>query len=113
MPRGRVDDRAASRERSAGTTTQGSPALGHHVQFSRSGAPSRHRAQGYRCGGQVDAGDLDDGLPRGFLAFAIVEVWLELRLNWTCELPELRGEELPCDLVSELRRLEVPTGRGL
>jgi len=31
---------------------------------------------------QVDAGDLDDGLPRGFLAGAIVEVWVALRLNW-------------------------------
>ena len=29
-----------------------------------------------------DAGDLDDGLPRGFLAGAIVEVWVALRLNW-------------------------------
>jgi hypothetical protein len=33
-------------------------------------------------GGEVDAGDLDDGLPRGFLAGAIVEVWVALRLNW-------------------------------
>ncbi len=31
---------------------------------------------------QVHAGDLDDGLPRGFLAGAIVEVWVALRLNW-------------------------------
>jgi hypothetical protein len=31
---------------------------------------------------QVDARDLDDGLPRGFLAGAIVEVWLALHLNW-------------------------------
>ena len=44
---------------------------------------------------QVDAGDLDDGLPRGFLAGAIVEVWVALRLNWACELPLSRGEELP------------------
>ena len=33
-------------------------------------------------GRQVDAGDLDDGLPRGFLVGAIVEVWLALRLDW-------------------------------
>ena len=33
-------------------------------------------------GGEIDAGDLDDGLPRGFLAGAIVEVWVALRLNW-------------------------------
>jgi hypothetical protein len=38
---------------------------------------------------------LDDGLPRGFLAGAIVEVWVTLRLNWACELPLSRGEELP------------------
>ena len=34
------------------------------------------------CGREIDARDLDDGLPRGFLAGAIVEVWVELRLNW-------------------------------
>jgi hypothetical protein len=33
-------------------------------------------------GRQVDAGDLDDGLPRGFLVGAIEEVWVELHLNW-------------------------------
>ena len=31
---------------------------------------------------EIDARDLDDGLPRGFLAGAIVEVWVALRLNW-------------------------------
>jgi hypothetical protein len=31
---------------------------------------------------QVHAGDIDDGLPRGFLAGSVVEVWLALRLNW-------------------------------
>jgi hypothetical protein len=31
---------------------------------------------------QVRAGDLDDGLPRGFLAGVIVEVWLLLHLDW-------------------------------
>ena len=36
---------------------------------------------------------LDDSLPRGFLAGAIVEVWVALRLNWACELPLSRGEE--------------------
>lgn len=30
---------------------------------------------------QDDAGDSDDGLPCGFLAGAIVEVWVELRHN--------------------------------
>jgi len=44
---------------------------------------------------KIDARDLDDGLPRGFLAGAIVEVWVALRLNWACELPLSRGEELP------------------
>ncbi len=33
-------------------------------------------------GRQIDARDLDDGLPRSFLVGAIVEVWLELHLNW-------------------------------
>jgi hypothetical protein len=45
------------------------------------GAPSGHRAQGW-CGRKIDARNLDDGLPRGFLAGAIVEVWLALHLNW-------------------------------
>ena len=45
------------------------------------GAPSGHRAQGV-LGGEIDAGDLDDGLPRRFLAGAIVEVRVALRLNW-------------------------------
>jgi len=40
--------------------------LCHHVDSARSGASSGHRAQGC-CGGDVDAGDRDDGLPRGFL----------------------------------------------
>ena len=45
-----------------------------------SGARSRNRTQVCRLG-EVDAGDFDDGLPSGFLAGAIVEVWLALRLN--------------------------------
>ena len=32
-------------------------------------------------GRQVDTRDLDDGLPRGFLAGVIVEAWVVLRLN--------------------------------
>ncbi len=36
---------------------------------------------------EIDARHLDDGLPRGFLSGAIVEVWVTLRLNWACELP--------------------------
>ena len=44
---------------------------------------------------EIDAGHLDDGLPRGFLSGAIVEVWVTLRLNWACGLPLSRGEELP------------------
>ena len=31
---------------------------------------------------EIDARDLDDGLPGGFLAGAIVDVWVALRLNW-------------------------------
>ena len=31
---------------------------------------------------EIDARDIDDGLPGGFLVGAIVEVWVELRLNW-------------------------------
>ena len=41
-----------------------------------------HRTPLRGLGGQVDAGDIDDGLPRGFLAGAIEEVWLALLLNW-------------------------------
>ncbi len=34
------------------------------------------------CGREIDAGDLGDGLPRGFLAGAIEKVRVALRLNW-------------------------------
>ena len=44
-------------------------------------APPGHRGQGCWLR-QVHAGDLDDGLPRGFLAGAIVKVWLALHLDW-------------------------------
>jgi hypothetical protein len=33
-------------------------------------------------GGKIDAGDIDDSLPRSFLAGAIVQVRVALRLNW-------------------------------
>ena len=46
-------------------------------------------------GREIDARDLDDGLPGGFLAGAIEKVRVALRLNWACELPFSRGEELP------------------
>ena len=62
---------------------------------------------------QVDAGDTDDGLPRGFLVGAIVKVRVAHRLNWAGELLGRRGEELPRDVGSELRCLEVATSRGL
>ena len=55
--------------------------IGHRNHFAATGAPSGHRARGCWVR-QVDAGDLDDGLPRGFLARAIVEVWLALHLDW-------------------------------
>jgi hypothetical protein len=55
--------------------------IGYRDPLAATGAPSGHRAQGCWVR-QVDAGDLHDGLPRGFLAGAIVEVWLALRLNW-------------------------------
>ncbi len=42
---------------------------------------SGHSAQGCWVR-QVDAGDLDDGLPCGFLAGTVVEVWVTLHLNW-------------------------------
>lgn len=42
----------------------------------------RHRGRRGFDRRQVDASDLDHGLPRGFLAGAIVEVWVALRLNW-------------------------------
>ena len=50
---------------------------------------------------QVDAGDFDDGLPRSFLAGAIVKMWVAHRLNWAGELLGRRGEELPRDVGSE------------
>ena len=62
---------------------------------------------------QVDAGDTDDGLPRGFLVGAIEKVWVAHRLNWAGELLGRRGEELPRDVGSELRCLEVSTGGHL
>src|SRR5579859_1614574 len=62
---------------------------------------------------QVDTGDTDDGLPRGFLVGAIVKVWVAHRLNWASELLRRRGEELPRDVGSELRCVEVATSRGL
>ncbi len=45
--------------------------------------------------GKVDARDLDDGLPRGFLVGTIVKVWVAHRLDWAGELHGRRGEELP------------------
>ena len=38
------------------------------------------RRRGFE-GREIDARDLDDGLPRSFLAGVIVEVWLALHLN--------------------------------
>ena len=85
------------RERSAGTATENWPAhSGRYVQLSRDRIlPQDTALKGAAAGGKVDAGDLDDGLPRGFLAGAIVEVWVAHRFNWACELPLSRGEELP------------------
>ncbi|MGO9808102.1 MAG: hypothetical protein ACLPKH_15480, partial [Rhodomicrobium sp.] len=51
------------------------------VAFDRYQRSSGHRGQGCWVR-QVDARDLDDGPPRGFLAGAIVEVRVALRLNW-------------------------------
>jgi hypothetical protein len=34
------------------------------------------------CGREIGARDLDDGLPRGFLAGAIMKVRVALHLNW-------------------------------
>ena len=42
----------------------------------------RHRAVKDAWLRQVHARDLDDALPCGFLAGAMVEVWVALRLNW-------------------------------
>ena len=50
------------------------------ISSAATGGPSGRRAQRW-CGRKIDAGDLDDGLPRGFLIGAIVEVWLALHLN--------------------------------
>jgi hypothetical protein len=67
---------------------------GRRNHFAATGAPSGQRTQGCWAR-QVGARDLDDGPPRGFLTGAIVEVRVALRLNWACELPLSRGEELP------------------
>ena len=42
----------------------------------RGTATGAFRTPRLRLGKQVDAGDLDDGHPRGFLVVAIVEVWV-------------------------------------
>jgi len=49
---------------------------------SERGVPSAGPATSVAFVRQIDAGDIDDGLPRGFLAGAIVEVRLALHLNW-------------------------------
>jgi hypothetical protein len=84
-------------------------ALSATKHSTATGAPSGHRTQGCWVR-QVDAGDTGDGLPRGFLAGAIVKVWVAHRLNWAGELLGRRGEELPRDVGSELRCLEVSMG---
>ena len=52
-----------------------------------------------------DAGNLDHGLPRGFLAGATVKMWVAHRLDWAGEFLGRRGEELPRDAGSERRCL--------
>ena len=74
--RDRVDDHEASERKSSHRFTSE-----RRAHFAATCAHSGHRAQGCWVR-QVDAGDHDDGLPRGFLAGAIVEVWVALRLNW-------------------------------
>jgi hypothetical protein len=44
------------------------------------------------CGREIAARDLDNGLPRGFLAGAIVKMWMAHRLE-IGELLGRRGEE--------------------
>ena len=53
------------------------------------------------CGREIAARDLDDGLPRGFLAGAIVKMWAAHRLDWAGELLGRRGEEPARDVGSE------------
>jgi hypothetical protein len=45
------------------------------------------------CEREIDAGDLDDGLPSDLLAGAIVKMWVAHRLDWAGELLGRRGEE--------------------
>jgi hypothetical protein len=59
------------------------------------------------CGREIAARDLDDGLPRGFLAGAIVKMRVAHRLDWAGELLGRRGEELARDVGSERRCLLV------
>ncbi len=57
------------------------PVLDEAPISPRSGSRSGRRSSGCWVR-QVDAGDRDDGLPGGFLAGALVEVRVALRLNW-------------------------------
>jgi len=56
---------------------------------------------------QVDTGERDDGLPRGFLAGAIMKMWVAHRLDKAGELLAQRGEELAQHVGSEHRCLLV------
>ena len=50
---------------------------GHRDQFSRDRALLQDTALKC-CGREIAAGDLNDGLPRGFLAGAIVKMWVRI-----------------------------------
>src|ERR1700735_574921 len=83
-------DLMASKTNENNSETRANTALGNFARGSvamlfcikwraRISASPGHRGQGCWLR-QVRARDIDDGLPRGFLAGVIVEVWLALHL---------------------------------
>jgi hypothetical protein len=85
---------------------EGSGKVVLHPGTRRSVLPSGPRVPG--CGlGEVDAGSLDDGPPRGSLAGANRGRLGGAALQLPCELLLSRGEELPGDTGSERLRNEM------
>lgn len=80
-----------------------------HVQARCIGTQQRSPGQprSSRPEGEITARNLDEGLPRGFLAGAIVKMRVAHRLDWAGELLGRRGEELARDVGSELRCLPI------
>ncbi len=69
------------------------------TQISFDSPDENHRSKFHSCKpadySQIDARDLDDSLPRGFLVRPVVKVWMIHRLDWASKLPGRRRKELP------------------